>query len=274
MSSILSTRVCAVGTHTTSLPGWPTRGSKPGCCASATPSVATTVRPSAADERTRYGDNVMLQLRSAGRAHTLARVVRGSVSRASWHSRVAGGAKSPPTDRLLRHVAVFRAPLGQEKVGLVGPPSVTDPEIEPGRIGPPVDLAEPLLVPAREDGDRPQVFSKRPQAPFVGLEEAHRNAGVVLHQGDAAVEQEPAHFREAVGMQQVRGALEEGLGDAELLAELEEAGALQAMVGHIGLDVVERLLLAAGPRGEDDFHARHRVAGAGRHDLALRVDAD
>ena len=37
MSSILSTSACGVGTHTTSLPGWPTRGSN---CAAGVAGVA------------------------------------------------------------------------------------------------------------------------------------------------------------------------------------------------------------------------------------------
>src|SRR5262245_2067827 len=53
MSSILSTSVCCVGTQTTSLPGWPTRGSKVGALAGACANAlaATNTRPRA--KRTR-----------------------------------------------------------------------------------------------------------------------------------------------------------------------------------------------------------------------------
>src|SRR5262249_33662229 len=80
-----------------------------------------------------------------------------------------------------------------------------------------------------------------------------------------------AQAPEVVGMQQIRGTLDEGVEDAEPLAELEEAAAVEALVGEVGAEVVEGLLTPVGPR-EHDLHARYRVTGAGRDDLPLCVD--
>src|SRR5262245_33789855 len=58
ISIILSTRVCGVGTHTTSLPGWPEKGLNglAGCCASPMPATSIRARPpAAARERPRFG---------------------------------------------------------------------------------------------------------------------------------------------------------------------------------------------------------------------------
>ena len=57
MSSMRSTSACGVGTHTTSLPGWPTRGSN--FSASAAPATMTTARHESASDRVKDCDNLI-----------------------------------------------------------------------------------------------------------------------------------------------------------------------------------------------------------------------
>ena len=91
------------------------------------------------------------------------------------------------------------------------------------------------------------------------------------------IEQEVAHGGEVAAVQQVRRAFHEGVGSVrtELLAEGEEARVLDAAIGEIGAEIVERLLGAAIER-EHDLHALRggllvRIA---RDLVARAVDAD
>src|SRR3990167_2063845 len=59
MSSILSTSACGVGTHTTSLPSWPTCGWYPSCAACAKTVAAITDRQSASKDRRAKRDAFM-----------------------------------------------------------------------------------------------------------------------------------------------------------------------------------------------------------------------
>ena len=57
----------------------------------------------------------------------------------------------------------------------------------------------------------------RTQRPIVRFEEAHRHAGVVLNDRRATRQQELAHFREAVRVHEVGGALHEAVASAQVL---------------------------------------------------------
>ena len=60
MSSMRSTSACGDGTQTTSLPGWPTRGSN--FSASAAPTTMTTARHESASDRVKDCDNLINRL--------------------------------------------------------------------------------------------------------------------------------------------------------------------------------------------------------------------
>src|SRR5262249_10226257 len=105
---------------------------------------------------------------------------------------------------------------------------------------------------------------------------AQGNAGVVLYQCLARAEQELPDLGEAVGMRKVGRALEEAVALAEPFAELEEPAALQAVVGDVGAEVIERLL---GPvaAGEYDLDARRSALSsfvAGGDERAVGVEGD
>src|SRR5262249_2352474 len=182
------------------------RGSNAGCCASATPTLPTATRVSTAGKRDKYCGMVMLLSPRRSWARPSTRLPRRTKDRFR-------GVPSFLTGRLLRN-AFFRGSQRQQEVRLVRPPSVSDAEIQGRRTGLPENVVEPSLVGiGPEYGDRAQIPPERPKAPFLGLEVACGNPGVVLHEGPGAVQKEAAQAAEVVGMQQIRGTLDEGVED-------------------------------------------------------------
>src|SRR5579883_2544663 len=125
---------------------------------------------------------------------------------------------------------------GEEQVRLVRPPAVADAEIDRRRA-----LAEKLgelgLVGVGEDAERLDVAAERLETPFLAIEIRERDAGVVLEQRGAVGDQEFTHLGEAVTVHQVGRALDQAVARRELVAELHEAAAREAVVGQIGAEV-------------------------------------
>ena len=157
--------------------------------------------------------------------------------------------------RLLRRLG---AADGEQDVRLRRPPAIADAEVERGRALA-VEVVQHRLIGVREDAERRHVVSEGHELPLVRLEEANGHAGVILHHDVAVVDDVAADGREVVGVQQVGRALDEAVGQAEGIAELEEAAGLHAVVGEIGREIVERLRLAVGSGREGDLRAARRI---------------
>src|SRR5258706_31850 len=79
------------------------------------------------------------------------------------------------------------------------------------------------------------------QAPLVVLESADGRARVVLENVHAVGLKEVADAGEWAAMQQIGSALDEAVAGRELLAERQEAALCHAVVGEVGIEIVERL---------------------------------
>src|SRR5262249_30089938 len=105
---------------------------------------------------------------------------------------------------------VCPAPLArsEQEMGFVEPPAITDAEVDRLRVLRPKQIRQlPLIVAAAIERDGPEIASVRAHLPVLGLEEAHRNPGVVLQDGGGVRKQELARHREAVVVHEVHGAL-------------------------------------------------------------------
>src|SRR6202051_1195584 len=90
----------------------------------------------------------------------------------------------------------------------------------------------------------PGVMAEREQAPFLWTVIRQRNSGIVLDDGGAVGEQKIAHGGEIAGVQQIGGALDQAVPRRQRLAKLQEARGLDAGIGEIGREVVQRALHA------------------------------
>ena len=102
-------------------------------------------------------------------------------------------------------------------------------------------MAHPRLIGAPKYGNGADIASEWLEPPLFRVEIIERNAAVVLKNRCAVVEKEAAHLREAAAMQEIGRALDEAVGDAELVAERQEATPLHAVVGEVGAEIVKRL---------------------------------
>src|SRR6185437_961917 len=97
------------------------------------------------------------------------------------------------------------------------------------------------------------VDTVKTHVPAALLEVAEGNAGVVLDDERAVGEEEIADRGKAVAVHEIARRLEQADAGTVTLAEGEE-GAVAAAVGQVGLEVIERLLLARRT-AKIDLHA-------------------
>ena len=145
---------------------------------------------------------------------------------------------------------------GQQQVGFMGSPAIANAEIDRLRAAEQVSVG--FLVAAGELGDRAGITAEREEAPALLIEVDERDAGIVLDDGGAVLEDEVAHRGEVAGMQEVGRALEQAVAGRQRGTELQEAARLDAGIGKIGREIIQRLFHAIAA-GEDDARTAHRV---------------
>src|SRR3954468_7457235 len=107
-----------------------------------------------------------------------------------------------------------------------------------------------------EERDGADIAAEKAHIPFVAIEVADGNAGVVLHDEAAVLEQKVAHAREAVFKHQVGRRLEKAIAAAKRSAEFHEGGVrADAAVGNVGGEIVKGLLLMSARVAEVDADA-------------------
>src|SRR5882762_9389083 len=104
-------------------------------------------------------------------------------------------------------------------------PAIADPEIHRVRL--PEQLGIGFLVAAGEFGDRAGIATEREEAPFLRAVISERNAGIILDDGGAVVEDEITHDGEVAGVHEIGRALDQAVAGPERRAELEEAARLR-----------------------------------------------
>src|SRR5262249_9307220 len=128
----------------------------------------------------------------------------------------------------------------QQQVRVIGPPAIADAEIH--RLRPAEQFGIGLLILVGKFADRTGIMTEREETPLLRVVVAQRNAGIVLDDGGAVIEQEVARRREAAGVQQIGRALDQAVARRERRAEFQKAARPDAGVGEIGREVIQRLL--------------------------------
>ena len=145
---------------------------------------------------------------------------------------------------------------GQQQVGFVGSPAIANAEIDRLRAAEQISVDPDSGL--GEFGDGPASAGRTEERrAFVG-EIDERDAEIVLDEGGAVLKDEVAHGGEVAGMQEVGRALEQAVAGPQCGTELQEAARLDAGIGKIGREIIQRLFHAIAA-GEHDARTAHRV---------------
>src|ERR1700723_3312837 len=128
-------------------------------------------------------------------------------------------------------------------------PAIADAEIH--RLGAPKQLGIGWLISSGKFIDWTGITAERKEAPLLRTVIAERNSGIVLNDGCAIGEDEVAHRRETAGMQEIGSALEETVSRRQRRTEFQEAAGLDAGVGQIGREIIQRLFDTIAPHKHD-----------------------
>src|SRR5216684_3832538 len=118
-------------------------------------------------------------------------------------------------------------------------PAIADAEIH--WLRPPKQLGIGLLVPTGELADRPGIAAEREEAPFPWAVIGQGNSGIVLDDGGAVGEDEVAYRGEVARVQKIGRALDQAVAGRQRRAEFQEAARLDAGIGKIGREIIQRL---------------------------------
>src|SRR5476649_1678078 len=151
-------------------------------------------------------------------------------------------------------------------------PAIADAEIH--RLAAPEQLGILLLISSREFGDRTGITAKREEAPFLRTVICQWNAGIVLDDRGAVGEKEVANRGEITGVQQIGRALDQAVAGPQRFAKLKEAAALDAAIGKIGGEIIQRLFHAIAAREYDPDTPRGVLAGIVARHSPLVVERD
>src|ERR1700730_4337967 len=112
------------------------------------------------------------------------------------------------------------------------------------------------LIVLLERIDWSHVRAEQAKVPFVTIEIVQRNAGVVLHNRAAVIENEIPDRAEALLKQEVGRRLEDAHAHGEVLTKIQEAGiGSDSAIGNVGRKIEHGLGAARGIVGIGDLYA-------------------